>query len=66
MPIFKPSNISGRTLRASAIHSGFSSIKDKREEEKIEGEGLERVLSDKLDKLIVKPRKKMKNIQFNP
>ena len=67
MPHFKASNITGKTIRQSVIHSGFSALKDKQEEDKndVEGSGLEKI-SDKLEKLIVKPRRKLKNIQFNP
>ena len=68
MPIYKPSHIAGRTIRPSVFHAGFSTMKDKEEEksqEAVEGSGLEKI-SDKLEKFIVKPRKKLKNIQFNP
>jgi len=67
MPHFRASNIIGKTIRQiNPVRSGFSGLKEKQEEEKkSEGSGLEQ-MSDKLDKLIVKPRKKTKNIQFNP
>tara|TARA_R110002012_G_scaffold158318_3_gene319715 strand:- start:344 stop:550 length:207 start_codon:yes stop_codon:yes gene_type:complete len=68
MPIFNPAHISGRTIRPSMLHSGFNLMKDtedKREAEPVEGSGLEKI-SDKLEKFIVKPRRKLKNIQFNP
>jgi uncharacterized protein YndB with AHSA1/START domain len=67
MPHFNPSHMTGRTLRHATVHSGFAAMKEKHEEDKkdIEGMGLEQ-MADKLDKLIVKPRRKFKNIQFNP
>jgi hypothetical protein len=71
MPIYKPSHLAGRTIRPSAFHAGFNSMKDKEEETSKEqpieasGSGLEKI-ADKLEKFIVKPRKKLKNIQFNP
>jgi len=70
MPIYNPSHLAGRTIRPSAFHAGFNSMKDKQEQtnqEAVEasGSGLEKI-SDKLEKFIVKPRRKLKNIQFNP
>lgn len=67
MTIFRPSHISGRTIRQQIIGSGFGLVKDKVEDtvEELSGKGLEQ-MTDKLDKLIVKPRRKVKNIQFNP
>lgn len=67
MPNFNPSHMTGRTIRQISIGSGFNLVKDKMDDvlEEISGKGLEQI-ADKLDKLIVKPRKKLKNIQFNP
>ena len=70
MPIYKPSHLAGRTIRPSAFHAGFNSMKDKEEQTnqvpiEASGSGLEKI-ADKLEKFIVKPRKKLKNIQFNP
>tara|TARA_R110000803_G_scaffold3726_3_gene12674 strand:- start:1066 stop:1278 length:213 start_codon:yes stop_codon:yes gene_type:complete len=70
MTIFRPSHISGRTIRQQIIGSGFGLVKDKVEDtveelSELSGKGLEQ-MTDKLDKLIVKPRRKVKNIQFNP
>ena len=59
--------MTGRTIRQISVGSGFNLVKDKMDDivEEISGKSLEQI-SDKLDKLIVKPRKKLKNIQFNP
>ena len=67
MPFFRPSHMSGRTIRQQIIGSGFGLVKDKLDDtvEEFSGKGLEQI-TDKLDKLIVKPRRKAKNIQFNP
>ena len=69
MPNYRASHLYGRTIRQIPIPSGFVLISqdenDKKATEKIEGQGLEQ-MSDKLEKLIVKPRRKVKNIQFNP
>jgi hypothetical protein len=67
MPIFNPAHLTGKTMRPSIIHSGFNSMKDKEEEkppDEVEGSGLEKI-SDKLEKFIVKPKRKLKNIKFN-
>jgi len=67
MPNFRPSHMTGRTIRQISVGSGFGLAKDKLDDvvEGLSGKGLEQI-TDKLDKLIVKPRKKLKNIQFNP
>ena len=67
MPNYRPSHMTGRTIRQISVGSGFSLVKDKLDDvvDEISGKGLEQI-SDKLDKLIVKPRRKLKNIQFNP
>ena len=68
MPSFNPSHLTGTTMRPAMFHTGFSymaSKDDKTEEPTVSGSGLEKI-SDKLEKFIVKPRRKLKNIQFNP
>lgn len=69
MPFYRINGmIGGSSFLPSTIQPGFSETSSKtnnREEKEISGSGLEK-MNDKLDKLIVKPRRKMKNIQFNP
>ena len=69
MPFYRPNRmISGNSLLPATVQLSFSetsSKKNNKEENEISGNGLEK-MNDKLDKLIVKPRRKMKNIQFNP
>jgi len=69
MTNYRASHLYGKTIRQVPIPSGFALMSldenDKKSTEKIEGQGLEQ-MSDKLEKLIVKPRRKVKNIQFNP
>lgn len=69
MTNYKASHLYGKIIRKLSIPSGFALLsqdnKDIKATEKIEGQGLEQ-MTDKLEKLIVKPRRKVKNIQFNP
>tara|TARA_R110000803_G_scaffold91469_4_gene158870 strand:- start:1316 stop:1519 length:204 start_codon:yes stop_codon:yes gene_type:complete len=67
MTNFNPSHMTGRTIRQIIVGNGFGLVKGKMDDivEEMSGKGLEQI-TDKLDKLIVKPRRKLKNIQFNP
>ena len=68
MPCFDPKLLRGRTLSTQRQVRGTRllgkpDIPDEIDEKEIKGVGLEK-MGDKLDKLIVRPLKKPKNIKF--